>query len=361
MRLLSVTTYAYLPAGFGGSALSTHDMCLALLERGVRPTVLVRAHKDLARVLRRNRKDAVADAAFGYDIVRAIDAVGYIDRVVDSFDPTVAVVQSGRQIECVKRLIARGVPTIVYVRDVEFDRLSEPYFTHPLVSYVANSDFTAQAVRRRAGIECAVIPPIVRRASYATESARTHIVFINPKPEKGVDLVLAVARRLRERAFLIVEAWPLSRWERLKLTIAARMCKNIVLRKPALDMREVYRHARLLLVPSRWSEAWGRIVTEAHCSGIPVIATDIGGLPEAVGQGGILIAPDAGAEAWANAVELLWNDAAVYAGYVQAARTSAERPEIDENVLTERLLAVLSAAQQGRAFRPLRFRAARRF
>ena len=277
--------------------------------------------------------------------MRALDPVDHIDAVVEQTAPDVAVVQAGRQIECVKRLIAKDVPTVVYVRDVEFDRLDAPFFRHPLVAYIANSTFTAGAVRQTFGIECEVIPPIVRRASYLTEPERTHVVFVNPKPQKGVDIVLALARRLPHRKFLIVECWPLGTLERLKLRILMAGLRNVTWRAASIDMRDVYRHARIVLVPSRWSEAWCRVVTEAHISGIPVIATAIGGLPESVGSGGILIPADADIERWVNAVESLWTDAAAYERYVAAARSASERPEIDESRLTERLLATLSTVR----------------
>jgi len=118
--------------------------------------------------------------------------------------------------------------------------------------------------------------------------------------------------------------------------------KNVTWRAAGSDMRDVYRHARIVLAPSRWSEAWCRVVTEAHISGIPVIATGIGGLPESVGDGGILRPADAGIDRWANAVESLLTDPAVYERYVAAARTASQRPEIDENYLVERLLATFS-------------------
>jgi glycosyltransferase involved in cell wall biosynthesis len=34
-------------------------------------------------------------------------------------------------------------------------------------------------------------------------------------------------------------------------------------------------------VPSVWNEAWGAVITEAQLRGIPVIASDAGGIPEA--------------------------------------------------------------------------------
>lgn len=305
-------------------------MCALLLERGVRTVVLARQEHGPVAV----------DTALGYDVVRAKDPLASIARVVETYAPAAAIVQSGRQRECAQHLIALGVPALVYVRDVEFEELNGPFFADPLVSYVANSHFTAGEVRRAFGLDCEVIPPIVKRASYVTESARTHVVFVNPVPRKGVDIVLALARRLPQCRFLIVECWPLGKLERLRLRLRVMGLGNVSLRSATSDMREVYRCARLVLVPSRWREGWGRVVTEAQISGIPVIASNIGGLPESVGTGGMLVDPAAGPDEWVTAVDTMSNDVA-YATYVAAARASSERPEIDEQLLIEKLLAKL--------------------
>ena len=48
--------------------------------------------------------------------------------------------------------------------------------------------------------------------------------------------------------------------------------------------------ADALLVPSR-AEGWGCVATEALACATPVVATRVGGLPEAVGPGGQLVDP----------------------------------------------------------------------
>ena len=75
-------------------------------------------------------------------------------------------------------------------------------------------------------------------------------------------------------------------------------------------------------------EAYGRVVTEAQINGIPVIASTRGGLPEAVGPGGILIDPDGPIDDWVKAVRNLWDDDAHYAALSAAALAHAQRPEI---------------------------------
>jgi glycosyltransferase involved in cell wall biosynthesis len=57
------------------------------------------------------------------------------------------------------------------------------------------------------------------------------------------------------------------------------------------DLARYYRRSELLLLPSVY-ESFGITALEAIASGCPVVATKTGGLPEAVGDCGILVAPD---------------------------------------------------------------------
>jgi glycosyltransferase involved in cell wall biosynthesis len=65
-------------------------------------------------------------------------------------------------------------------------------------------------------------------------------------------------------------------------------------------------HTKVLLVPSQWPEPFGRVAVEALANGIPVVASRTGGLPEAVGDAGILVEDFSNAAAWIAALtELL--------------------------------------------------------
>src|SRR5205085_11509214 len=50
---------------------------------------------------------------------------------------------------------------------------------------------------------------------------------------------------------------------------------------PVDDIDEVFAQSRILLMPSLWSEAFGLTAIEAMLRGIPTLASNVGGLPEA--------------------------------------------------------------------------------
>src|SRR5437764_15303430 len=97
---------------------------------------------------------------------------------------------------------------------------------------------------------------------------------------------------------------------------------NVQIRASVQEPARLYGDAKVLLVPSTYPEAWGRVVPEAQMSGIPVVATAIGGLPEAVGEGGILIDPAASAKSWSRTVSDLWDNDNAYRQYVGMAEHS---------------------------------------
>jgi glycosyltransferase involved in cell wall biosynthesis len=171
-----------------------------------------------------------------------------------------------------------------------------------------------------------VLPPIVPRELYETETERTAAVFINPSKYKGLDLVIAMARARPDIPFHLVLT-------RKKQRLDIEKSPNISITGPFNDMRRVYRNARVVLAPSQLDETWGRIATEAHISGIPVLASARGGLLEAVGPGGICLPHDSPEEEWVTALGKMWDDPDHYAQLSLAALDYANRLEIQPEAL----------------------------
>ncbi len=145
----------------------------------------------------------------------------------------------------------------------------------------------------------------------------TAMTLVNPVPEKGIDIFLALAKRLPERPFWAVEGWyPVA-------IDSSHSMRNVRYFTKQMNLASVYSETRLLLVPSHVDEGFGRVVVEAGLWGIPTIASSRGGLPEAVGPGGLLIEDHQGVDAWMDAV-LHFDDANYYVLMAEAALRHAQ-------------------------------------
>jgi glycosyltransferase involved in cell wall biosynthesis len=120
------------------------------------------------------------------------------------------------------------------------------------------------------------------------------------------------------------------------LKTEARRLGNVQIRPSVHDPAQIYGDAKVLLVPSTYPEAWARVGPEAQMSGIPVLASNIGGLPEAVSDGGVLLDPDATAETWLRRLSALWDDDAVYRRSVGMAAQRGRRSDLAPRVAGDR-------------------------
>jgi len=103
------------------------------------------------------------------------------------------------------------------------------------------------------------------------------ITMINPCQLKGVAIFLALARAFPQFLFAAVPTWGADE----QLLSELRSLPNIRLLNPVDDIEQIFNQTRILLVPSLWPETFGNVVPEAMLRGIPVLASDIGGLSEA--------------------------------------------------------------------------------
>uniref|UniRef100_UPI002600107F sulfotransferase n=1 Tax=uncultured Thiohalocapsa sp. TaxID=768990 RepID=UPI002600107F len=167
-----------------------------------------------------------------------------------------------------------------------------------------------------------------------------YVTLVNPDPAKGGLFFLNLAAQVKAMApeirFRAVESrWGRANWE--KLHVPAEHLDAIDWYPTTSDMGQVYSEAALLVMPSLWVEAAGRVIPEAQLSGVPVLATRSGGIPEQVGEGGFLFdipegmsenyfatPPAEAVQHWAKFVAVLMRDDSIYARAVDLALKAAE-------------------------------------
>ncbi|UQX89397.1 glycosyltransferase family 4 protein [Jatrophihabitans telluris] len=168
-------------------------------------------------------------------------------------------------------------------------------------SVITTSEWTRAWLMTRYGLAAdrvVVARPGVDAAPGAEQTAEgTRLLCVAAvTPGKGQDVLIAALAELAQRAGPAGAPWhcrlvgPLDRDRAFVAAVSAAvdtagLCGRVRLvgpRTPAALERE-YAHADLLLLPSRY-ETYGMVITEALARGVPVVASAVGGVGEAIGD-----------------------------------------------------------------------------
>ena len=234
-----------------------------------------------------------------------------LDHYLGQYKPDICLLQAEGYYESWQML--QHIPackTFLYVQNgYEVQRFKEQKVKLPLL--LANSKFVQNKVRSENGLHAELLYPAICADRYVVKDderkphARFTVLFINPVPVKGLEIFIHMARHMPDVQFIVVEGWgPISQ----ELYELFQRLKNIQYVPKTWNMREVYQAADLLIAPSQWEEAFGRVVVEAHAARLPTLVSDIGGLPEASGEAGFIEYDYRNPDAWVRHIRHLMNN-----------------------------------------------------
>ena len=256
----------------------------------------------------------------------ASDVLPLCRHAISQYRPDVVMTWLGAAQDIIRMAEEHHVPAVLRLFDPGNPQ-AYPRSVGAKATVIANAPVTAQAATRYYGRPAPfIVEPVDHRCYELAERTGDRVTFVNPTWPKGVALVCEIAKRLPHVPFLVVRGWSwVARAHELAVcreTLAS--LPNVQVVGPLADMREAYRRTKLVLMPSRWLEAWGRVVCEAQASGIPAIASSRGSLPLNVGDGGIIL--DYGdPQLWAQVIDQLYHDPQLYEQLSDKARRNIER------------------------------------
>jgi glycosyltransferase involved in cell wall biosynthesis len=132
------------------------------------------------------------------------------------------------------------------------------------------------------------------RAELGVPSGTAAIGYIGRiAPEKGIEQLLDAFGQVRDRATRPVALLVAGAATRVDDRAGGTFAGDLTATEPADvrwlgkrdDVERLYRGLDLVVVPSQWEEPFGLVTVEAMASGVPVISTGRGGLPEILGGG----------------------------------------------------------------------------
>jgi glycosyltransferase involved in cell wall biosynthesis len=237
-------------------------------------------------------------------------------------------------LEWIWRLLARRYPVVVVGPELERKYLAsgarDVYAT--TVSLVSQRDLDAAA-------------GAVAARDYSGELTLLTVGRIDA--EKNPLLLAEIAARLREGErswrLLIVGEGPLEEQLRARLAELDLLDRVELLGYVPIDggLLELYRSSHAFLHVS-WTEGFPQVLVEAFASGLPVVATAVGGVPAAAGDAALLVAPD-DAAASAEALKRIVDDAQLRERLIAAGLQRASEGTLE--VAGERLAEFLATAR----------------
>lgn len=308
MKVLLAHNSTYFPS-LGGGDKSNRLLMEALVERGHQVRVVTRVEQFgtegheamLAALMSRGVEGDGADGTciryeLGGVAVRVLSLSphlrGFFQAQIDEFDPDIIITSTDDPGQLLFDIavkaprarvvyLVRATIAVPFGPDSSMVSASKTEVLKRADATVGVSHYVAGYVREWSGIDAIHVPisllEAVRSFPLLGRFENPFVAMVNPCAVKGISIFLELADRMPNVAFAAIPTWGTQADELL----AMRRRSNITLLDQMDNIDGLLKRTKVMLVPSVWAEARSRIVLEAMSRGIPVVASDVGGLHEA--------------------------------------------------------------------------------
>ncbi|MDQ0092046.1 glycosyltransferase involved in cell wall biosynthesis [Paenibacillus anaericanus] len=305
MKVLLVQSMEYLYP-WGGAHKANRILMEGLADRGhecrvITPSLGIVGYEDfLAEKIRNNDFEILEDqpdelfvirrkGVKAYTVKRMFQVFPFIKKIIDEFNPDITIVSEDNThllletvLETQTRTVffAHSQATLPFGPECFQEDHSKIELYKKLDGIISVSEYLKGYFLSHAGLDSEVIYfPSYGPGPfpYLADFGNKYITVINPSAIKGLSIFIGLARQMPHLQFAAVPTWATMDEEIEEM----RCVPNITIMKPAENINDIYKQTKVFLMPSLWGESFGQVVVEAMLRGIPVIASHVGGIPEA--------------------------------------------------------------------------------
>lgn len=163
---------------------------------------------------------------------------------------------------------------------------------------IANSKFIEKELKKQNRISPFVIYPFTETdvpEAISGSFEEKYLTMVGNAKVKGVETFISLSRLMPEQKFRIIDR-----------TLKSSHQEGNILYCPLFhDIEELYGSTSILLAPSIWNEAFGKVSVEAGARGVVPIVANRGGLPETVCSSDLVVEDYLNASEWKKRIEAI--------------------------------------------------------
>lgn len=218
--------------------------------------------------------------------------VAQLAQDIESFCPTVIIVSTEDLSQALLRTAVNlaDAPVVYFAHTLQalpcgpaafFPSASGANLLQKVDSIISISEYLSSYILRWAGRTANLVhPPVYGSPPFPSVSPTCDgfVAMVNPCNLKGMEIFLQLADRMPHARFAAVPGW--GTLESDVHQLEAR--RNVSILSAYDNVDQLLSQTSILLVPSLWQETFGHVAVEAMLRGVPVIASAVGGLQEAM-------------------------------------------------------------------------------
>lgn len=339
VKVLIVSRRAPWPYSIGGDCVSMQLWAKSFLDAGMQVVWMgscegasdsdsVRKLYNLDEVINSNSTDFVyseSNTKIDFHLISKQQQFhSSLESLVDTYHPDKVITYLDGANEVMELCASKGIEVYYVVFDMKSWQIASllcaDYYGCHVVFISAASERKYKQLLSYAPTTT-IYQPFTYPQQSKSKTIRRFITMINPVPCKGLDIVIELIHQMPNTSFLLVEGWTTLQQEGVDISHFPNV--KVLPKQPNLD--EVFQQSKLLLMPSQWEEAFGRVIVEAALWKVPTIGSNRGGIPEAIGEEGGVVVDSDNVDQWINAIsDLLHQDKYIRLG-MSAYRNAVQR------------------------------------